>query len=564
MSTPIPNVLEIDRKLRDDFRRRVKDFGISTETTDPLLAVLFRTVAQQIDQVYSDTDRLRQSLLHELMTGLDMQQYLARPAQAAIRLVSQREEPCVLRAGTELNAIASSGERLVFSLDATVEISQARIAFALGYQDQTLRLLSGVEMSESFQTLRPSMEPVPIALGPHPAIFLAIENPSDSLLNRHGIFFDLGSGSYPIEHALCHEPWWIFGAEGELSGEGLMRPVRTNGGVYQLQFQMESGRREKPLNDSPLPSIPDGFYSGRQYVFPAMYAQQEFLCRCPRLLEPAISRLMNRGIAPLLAEPRIWIKIPMPPGTPALHHAIHGIVLNTITASNIFARNQTVHFRRDGMSIPVIRQGETPEHLVAPLTVMSTENEPYDSGNRPSAKASAGRYDLRSNRLTFYPGSHADGIPHTGANVRLWLTNGELGNRVGPGDITGFANSAALNGVRVAPFTAASGAADAETAATAERRFADALLTRGRIVTRVDLETAALAIDRRILHASLHSSMERRDEGLRRVEHLQLTLDSHAFTRSEIELPALRSQVKSSLSSRLVHGLELEVEFVWN
>ena len=131
MSGHTPNVLEIDRKLRDDFRRRVKDFGVSTETTDPLLAVLFRTVAQQIDQIYSDTAQLRQSLLHELMSGLQVQQYLATPAQAAVRLINDLSEPRVLRAGSELNAVASTGERLSFGLDATFEVSQARIAFAL-------------------------------------------------------------------------------------------------------------------------------------------------------------------------------------------------------------------------------------------------------------------------------------------------------------------------------------------------------------------------------------------------------------------------------------------------
>ena len=30
MGTHTPNVLEIDRKLRDDFRRRVKDFGVTS------------------------------------------------------------------------------------------------------------------------------------------------------------------------------------------------------------------------------------------------------------------------------------------------------------------------------------------------------------------------------------------------------------------------------------------------------------------------------------------------------------------------------------------------------
>ncbi len=147
--------------------------------------------------------------------------------------------------------------------------------------------------------------------------------------------------------------------------------------------------------------------------------------------------------------------------------------------------------------------------------------------------------------------------------MRLWLTNGQLGNRVGPGDLKGFANAAALTGIRVAPLTAASGGSDGEQVASEERRFADALLSRGRIVTRQDLETAALAVDRRILEAVTHSGTERRPEGLRRVERLRLTLDADGFTRPEIELPALKSQIEIALGSRLVQGLELAVEFAW-
>lgn len=563
MSSHTPNVLEIDRKLRDDFRRRVKDFGVSTETTDPLLAVLFRTVAQQIDQVYSDTAQLRQSLLHELMSGLQVQQYLATPAQAAVRLINDLSEPRVLRAGTELNAVASTGERLSFGLDATFEVSQARIALALSYQDQSLRLLTGVEMSDTLQAMRPSSDPVPVGLGPQPALYIAVENLPPGLLNRHSLFFELSPGTYPVQHALCHEPWWIFGEDGDLSGEGLMRPRRINGGVYQLEFQL-GGNESIGMFDAPLPSIPNGFYTGRQYLFPPMHAGQPLLCRVPRLLEPALTRILNRDAAHLLTEPRLWIKIPMPPGVPALHHAINGILLHTMTASNVFARNQTIHFERDGISIPVVRQGGTPEHLVAPLTVMSVDNDAYEAATRPGADASAGRFELHNNRLTLYPGTHNDGTPHTAANIRLWLTNGALGNRVGPGDITSFANAASLTGIRLTPFTAASGGSDGEHIASEERRFADALLTRGRIVTRQDLETAALAVDRRILNAVTDSGMVRKDEGIRRVERLHLTLDSHAFSKPEIELPALKSQIESSLGARLVQGLELEVEFAWN
>jgi hypothetical protein len=563
VSSQTPNVLEIDRKLRDDFRRHVKNFGVTTETTDPVLVVLFRTVAQQIDQVYSNTARLRQSLLHELMSGLQVQQYLAKPAQAAVRLINDLTEPRVLRAGTELNAVASTGERLSFGLDATFEVSQARIAMALSYQDQSLRLLTGVEMSDAIQVMRPSSDPVAVGLGPQPALYIAIENLSPSLLNRHTLFFELGPGTYPVQHALCHEPWWIFNEDGDLSGEGLLRPCRINGGVYQLAFQL-GGNESVGMLDTPLPSIPDGFYTGRQYLFPPMHAGLPFLSHVPRLLEPALARILNRDASHLLSERRLWIKIPMPPNVPALHHAINGILLHTMTASNVFARNQTVQFERDGFSVPVVKEGGTPEHLVAPLSVMSLDNDVYEPAMRPGMDASAGRFELANHRLTLYPGTHGDGTPHAGANVRLWLTNGALGNRVGPGDIGGFANAAALTGIRIAPFTAASGGSDGEHIASEERRFADALLTRGRIVTRQDLETAALAIDRRILDAVTTSGIVRKDSGIRRVERVHLTLDSHAFSKPEIELPALKSQIESSLAARIVQGLELEVEFVWN
>ena len=383
------------------------------------------------------------------------------------------------------------------------------------------------------------------------------------LLNRHGIFFELGPGTYAVQNALCHEPWWIFGEDGDLSGSGLMRPRRINSGVYTLDWQSDELASEARSAET-LPEIPDGFYSGRQFIFPAMHAADGLLCRAPRLLEPALARICGRDVGTLLGQPRLWIKVPLPPGLPSLHHAVNNILLHTMTASNIFCRNQSVHFERDGVSIPVVREGTTPEFLVAPLSVTSAENDPYELGFTPQRSSISGWYEIYNNRLTLHPGHHRDGSPHTTANVRLWLTNGELGNHVGPGDITGFANAATLHHMRLAPFTAAAGGSNGEDYASEERRFSTALLTRGRIVTRKDLEEAALALDRRILLASTRSAVERRDEGLRRVEHLQLTLDSSAFTKPEIELPLLRSQIELSLRSKLVHGLALEVSFQWN
>src|SRR5262249_17477324 len=138
------NALEIDKKLREDFRRRIKDYGLSEETVDPLLVVLFRTFAQQLETLYRETGRIRLSLLDELMAGLGVERRFARPAQTLVRFSSSN--PQLIEAGTELTGEADTGERLSFATDMTVGISSARIALAAAYQNGGLRLLAGFDM----------------------------------------------------------------------------------------------------------------------------------------------------------------------------------------------------------------------------------------------------------------------------------------------------------------------------------------------------------------------------------------------------------------------------------
>lgn len=563
MSFQPPTILDIDRSLRDDFRRRVKDFGISVDATDPVLAVLFRTFAQQIESVYADTGRMRQALLDEFMAGLQLPQRLAHPAQTVVRFASRGSRAKVLRAGTELNAKASSGERIIFGLDATIQVSAARIALALAYQDQQLQVLPGVEMTESLQAYRPSIDPVKVSLGAQPALLLAIEDLPPTLLRRHALFFELGPGSFLLQEALRKEPWWIFSEDGTLSGEGLMRPRRANSGVYDLVWQMDPDQSAK--RESELPAIPDGFYSGRQFVFPDMEEGRRILCKVPRFLDGALTKICGRDASNFLNMPRVWIKIPLPPGVPALRNAINGIVLHAMTASNVFCRNQTIQFDRDGMSIPVGRNNVgIREMLVAPLSVSSLANEPYEAGLRPRRDASVGWYELHSERLTLHPGSDPDGQPQTAANVRLWLTNGKLGNRVGPGDISGFSHSATFDDISVSHATAAAGGTDGDDYSSTQRRFAEALLSRGRVVTRADLEAATLSFDRRILGVEVRSQIERQPEGLRRIERLWVTLDQDGFTEPELELPVLQQGLESYLKQRLVQGILLDVRFEWS
>ena len=81
MSYSNASAIEIDKKLREDFRRRLKDYGVSAELTDPVLAVLFRTFAQQLETLYAQTDRIRLALLDELIANLGFESRMARPAR---------------------------------------------------------------------------------------------------------------------------------------------------------------------------------------------------------------------------------------------------------------------------------------------------------------------------------------------------------------------------------------------------------------------------------------------------------------------------------------------------
>src|SRR6266852_6155332 len=121
------SAVEIDRKLNQDFRRRLKDYGISAEATDPVLAVIFRTFAQEIERLYLETGRIRTSLLDEFLTGLHIEPRKAHPAQSIIRFFPNSGTTVLVPGGTELEAIASTGERLTFITDASVRVSTARI-----------------------------------------------------------------------------------------------------------------------------------------------------------------------------------------------------------------------------------------------------------------------------------------------------------------------------------------------------------------------------------------------------------------------------------------------------
>ena len=564
MSYTFASALEIDKKLRDDFRRRLKDYGIASDITDPVLAVLFRTFAQQLEALYSETDRIRLALLDELIAGLGVEPRMARPAQTVLRFTAGDEAP-LIAAGTELIGNAQTGERLTFITDTAFVASPARLAFAFTYQDGALRLLPGIELADSLQAARPSLEPVAASLGPNPAMFLAIENLPPQHLGRHSFFFELGPDAYRVQRALGSETWCLVGAEGELSGRGVLRPRAANAGVNALEWLVPpaSSTARTGGTAEEAPPLPTGFYGPRLFVWPAVPNERNFTCRVPRQMDVGLGRIFSREAARVLDVPRAWVRISMPPDVPPLHTAIGGIVMHAMTASNVECLNQTVVFDKHGTSIPVVREeGGSASHLVAPLSIIGETGAPYVSSMQPSAKPDEGRYAIRNGRLELRPPLRADGRPEAHANVRLWVTSGSLGNNVGAGRVSGFLKQQSIPTLRVSNPTAATGGTDSESFTSARDRLADALLSRDRVVTHDDLLTVVRAFDSRITSANAASGVVRTAAGLQRAEHVTVTVNRDEFVDANAELQMLEDDLLRHLAGRFAPGTQVTVDVV--
>ncbi len=555
--------IEIDSKMREDFRKRLKEYGVSAETTDPVLAVLFRTFAQQLEDLYSDTGRIRLALLDELIAGLGIEPRKARPAQAVVR-IHGATAPVHIDAGAVLRSQSPTGERFNFSTDAPVTVSGAQIVFGAAYEKNQLRVLPGVEMPEHFLAARPALDPVKVNLGPNPALLLAIQPDPKEHLSGHSVYFDLTPDARPVQEALASETWCFAGPHGEFSAPGILRPRPANAGLRRLEWLVRSApaSASDELQDK-TPLLPPGFYAGRVFLFPAIPPERQALCTVPRGLEPPLGRIFGREAQHLFSQPRAWLKITFPRDIPPLHTAIGGIFLHAITASNVECFNQTIVFEKHGTAIPISREGGTDWQLVSPLSIIGENDTPYLDEMAPSTDPNVGRYAIRNGRIEITPARWPDGRPQSQVNVRVWISAGEAANQVGPGMITSIELKGAGASLRVLNPTSAAGGTSSESFATAQERFSAALLSRDRVVTRADLLAVVRAFDRRIRDARIASAVERVGGARRRVERVTVSLDREDFTDPDLEASYLRDELQSLLASRFLHDIDLSVRTEW-
>ena len=552
-----PRAVEIDRKMREDFARRLKEgYGISGENTDPILAVLFRTFAVQIEDIYKEAgEAIPPAVLDELIAGLGMPERRSRPAQLVVKFSLPSGEQ-LFESGTELIGETNSGERLVFALDNDVQISTARLVFAGTYQGGQLRLLSGIDLPDEFEKAKPSFEPAPAALGPMPAVFLAIDLPEDGFLDRHGLYFELAPQSRVLAQALKREFWCVLDNAGAVNSKGLLRPRPGRCGIRELCWLSD------PLTDS-SDFLAEGFYGPRSFILPTFPSDRRFSSAIPQQMDEAIHRIFGKATDSLFDKKRAWIKIGLPE-CHNLNEEIVRIALHCVTASNLEILNQTLYFKLTGTSVPVSSEGGTTKHLVLPISVLGESGTTYLMESQPSGETSVGRYRFRNGRIEITPAQSPEGIADQFANVRLLVSDGTRANSVAAGSIKTFISRGAPPGLTVTNLTAAAGGSDGEPSKHARERFAELLLCRERVVTQSDLENVVKAFEPKVSQVRIRPTLERTPKGLRRIHRVTVVVPKDLLLDVDEQSRVLQQELEYHLRDRVLIDLDVRVAVEWS
>jgi len=551
-----PRAVEIDKKLRDDFRRMLREYGITTQETDPILAVLFRSQAAQLEDVYDQAaESIPLAILDELMAGLGMPERRSQPAQTIIRftLKDDREQ---LGIGTELIGEAASREKLVFALDTGIEVSPAEISLVAIYQNGSLRLHPGTELAREFEEARPSFEPVNAELGPNPAIFIAIDVDDGRHLSNHGLYFELIPEARDLLTYLQRESWSLLDDDGQIHAKGLLRPTTGNAGVRILEWLSTA----LPANRSNLQ--PKGFYGDKVFIFPEVPPERGFIAKTPVKMEVPLKRIFQTAGKDLFAKPRAWLRIGLPQEARTITEDIVRIVLHCTTASNVEVLNQTIYFENDGTSIP-FNGGGRARYLVRPISIKGENGSEYLHEVDPTATELTGRYRFRRDRLEIEPARTARDVSDRFANVRLLLSNGKLANGVSAGAVTTFLKKISIPALKATNLNGAAGGTDGESFVQAQNRFAELLLSRERAVTYADLQAIVKAFEPRVRNLNCLATLERTPTGLRRVQRITAALDRHSFTAPDEESIILQRELEAHLQERALLGLNIRVSIEW-
>ena len=556
-----PTANQIEAELRKDFRARAREYGQDEDRNDPVISLLFRTFADQIEGLYKGLDSAQLSLLDELIGAVEMEPRTARPAQSVVRF--RALQPTVVDPGLSLVGEAESGERLTFLTDAGLTVSRARIAAGLTYQDGSLQLLSGIDLPEDVAALRPNFGAVRANLGSQPAIYLALDNLPPSHVGMQGFFFDLNPRCETLHRTLPGATWCLAGENGEFGATGLMRSRKGNAGARMLQWLIPPGDGAGETKESAGPSLPDGFYAGRVFRLPPVPPGRRGVTGAPASIGPALEKVFTNAARVFFSTPRAWIRISMPPGVENLQTSINTIAANSVSCSNLECVNQFHEFKRQGLSIPVSVETGGKGCFVAIRSISDKRNREYLPRFQADPDRTLGRYSLHGGRLDADPALDAAGEPEDQAALRVWVTNGKIGNKVSANKIVTLANPHVAPGLQVTGLTGAAGGTNGEELPDVKSRFAAKLRSRDRIVTEADLLTLAQDFDQRITGVAVEQGVELGETGLKTVQTVTLAMSRGSFSDGE-EVRVLLGDLQRFLQDRSMAGVAISLKENWS
>lgn len=562
---------DLAAEMRREFEAAVASrFGTQPQP-DPVLGALFQAFAVQLERIYQESEYVFPvAVLDDLLNGLALPARLAHPAQTVVAFsnIDQRER---LALDTELIGNATSGEQLRFTIDESIEISSASLAFAGVYENGKLHSVAGARVGAA--PILPSSTPLAIRNAP-PTLLLAFDGDA-AHLSGLGLFLDVTSVDSPLIEAVARSPWQILSTEGAVSEQGTLRAKRGRGGVTTLVWNdspradvdvelLASAASDEAADVASAFELSTGSYGRQCVVFPPVPAERRTRSSPPARFATAIAVLLPEKSQDALDRPLIWVQVPLPAGLTRVADELQRVALHAVTASNIEIYNERIQFDRMGSSVTLRPEGRTDQYLLGLLSVSGEKGDAYVNDSSIAASADAGRYRFRSGQLECRPHRQPTGRFDGYAMARFLFCDGARANGIEVGAVKRIASSLSNVTARVANLAVSRGGSAPPPFADARVRFAELLRTRDRVVTIDDVEITARAFEPRIKGVNVSTASELGPHGVRQVDIVDVRVAPSDFADPESELPRLGSLLQSHLQQRVIMGRGVRVTVLSN
>jgi hypothetical protein len=557
---------DLAAEMRREFESAIATrFGTQPQP-DPVLGALFQAFAVQLERIYQESEFVFPvAVLDDLLNGLALPGRLAQPAQTVVSFtnVDQRER---LALDTELIGNAPSGEQIRFTIDESIEISAASLAFAGVYESGKLHSVAGARVGTA--PILPGSTPLAMRNAP-PTLLLAFDGDA-AHLSGLGLFLDVTSVDSPLVEAVSRSPWQILSADGAVSEQGTLRAKRGRGGVTTLVWNDSSRADDEVIVPTGAASeeaadvanafeLSAGSYGKQCVVFPPIPLERRARTSPPARFADALSVLLPEKQQDALDRPLIWVQVPLPAGLTRVADELQRVALHAVTASNIEIYNERIQFDRMGSAVTLRPEGRTDQYLLGLLSVSGEKGDAYVNDSSIAAPAEAGRYRFRSGQLECRPHRQPTGRFDGYAMARFLFCDGARANGIEVGSVKRIASPLSNVTAKVGNLAVSRGGSPPPPYVDARVRFAELLRTRDRVVTIDDVEITARAFEPRIKGVDVSTASELGPHGVRQVDIVDVRVTPADFADPESELPRLGTLLESHLQQRVIMGRGVRV-----